>query len=192
MGSKSSKKKADPTKLTEQEVQFLMSHTRYTKDEIIRWHQGFLKDCPKGELDKKQFTNVFKEFYPQGKAEKFSASIFNVFDTDHSGKIDFTEFLVAISTSSSNDVKQKLHLGFKLYDTNNNGSIDKKEMQKLIDAIYDLMGEENRKGDNDPKERVTAIFNKLDKDHSGTLSEAEFVNGCLQDPYLMKLLVPQL
>ena len=33
---------------------------------------------------------VFKEFYPQGKAEKFSASIFNVFDTDHSGKIDFT------------------------------------------------------------------------------------------------------
>lgn len=41
----------------------------------------FQKDCPKGELDKKQFTNVFKEFYPQGKAEKFSASIFNVFDT---------------------------------------------------------------------------------------------------------------
>jgi Ca2+-binding EF-hand superfamily protein len=80
---------------------------------------------------------------------------------DHSGKIDFTEFLVAISTSSSNDVKQKLHLGFKLYDTNNNGSIDKKEMQKLIEAIYDLMGEENRKGDNEPKERVTAIFNKL-------------------------------
>ena len=37
-------------------------------------------------------------------------------------------------------------------------------MQKLIDAIYDLMGEENRKGDNDPKERVTAIFNKLGKD----------------------------
>ena len=36
-------------------------------------------------------------------------------------------------------------------------------MQKLIEAIYDLMGEENRKGDNDPKERVTAIFNKLGK-----------------------------
>ncbi len=37
-------------------------------------------------------------------------------------------------------------------------------MQKLIEAIYDLMGEENRKGDNDPKERVTAIFNKLGQD----------------------------
>lgn len=36
-------------------------------------------------------------------------------------------------------------------------------MLKLIEAIYDLMGEENRKGDNDPKERVTAIFNKLGK-----------------------------
>jgi neurocalcin delta len=192
MGNKAGKKKSDPTKITEQEISFLMTNTRYTRDEILRWHDGFLKDCPKGELDKKQFTNVFKEFYPLGKAEKFSASIFNVFDTDKSGKIDFTEFLVAISTSSSNDVKQKLHLGFKLYDSNNNGSIDKKEMIKLIEAIYDLTGEDNRKGDNDPKSRCTAIFNKLDKDNNGTLSEAEFVLGCLQDPILMKLLVPQL
>lgn len=191
MGAKKSKK-VDPTILTDKDIEFLQKNTRYTKDEILRWHQGFLKDCPKGELDKKQFTNVFKEFYPAGKAEKFSGSIFKVFDTDNSGKIDFTEFLVAISASSSNDVKQKLHMGFKLYDTNNNGQIDKKEMLKLIDAIYDLMGEENRKGDNEPKHRVEAIFNKIDKDHNGTLSEAEFVNGCLSDPVLMKLLVPQL
>ena len=50
--------------------------------------QFLQKDCPKGELDKKQFTNVFKEFYPQGKAEKFSASIFNVFDTGTRTKKD--------------------------------------------------------------------------------------------------------
>ena len=43
------------------------------------------KDCPKGELDKKKFTEVYKEFYPQGKADKFCAQVFNVFDVDHSG-----------------------------------------------------------------------------------------------------------
>lgn len=88
MGSKSSKgKKKDPTVLTEDEIKFLLNNTHYTREEILRWHAGFLKDCPKGELDKKQFTSVFKEFYPAGKAEKFSQQIFNVFDSDHSGKI---------------------------------------------------------------------------------------------------------
>ena len=65
-------------------------------------------------------------------------------------------------------------------------------MLTIITAIYDLRGEENRKGDNDPKNRVEAIFNKLDRDHSGTLDEREFVEGCLSDPVIMKLLVPQI
>jgi hypothetical protein len=30
------------------------------------------------------------------------------------GKIDFVEFLVALSTSTHGDAKQKLHLGFNL------------------------------------------------------------------------------
>lgn len=65
-------------------------------------------------------------------------------------------------------------------------------MITIINAIYDLRGEENRKGDNDPKQRVEAIFNKIDKDHNGTLDEKEFISGCLGDPVIMKLLVPQL
>ena len=63
------------------------------------------------------------------------------------------------------------------YDSDHNGKIDKKEMEKIIDAIFDLLGEEKRKGDNDPKHRVIAIFNKLDRDQNGTLSEQEFVDG---------------
>lgn len=142
-----------------------------------RTHQHFIiyfrlqKDCPKGELDKKQFINVFKEFYPQGKAEKFASQIFNVFDSDKSGKIDFIEYLIAISTTSSGNIRKKLQMGFKLYDTNGNGSIDRKEMHKLIEAIYDLTGEENRKGDNDPKQRVEAIFSKLDINQNGNIGK---------------------
>lgn len=119
---------------------------------------------------------MFKEFYPQGKAEKFAAQIFNVFDADHSGKIDFLEYLIAISTTSSGNIRKKLQMGFKLYDTNGNGSIDKKEMHKLIEAIYDLTGEENRKGDNDPNQRVEAIFNKLDLNQNGTIGRKSFLS----------------
>ena len=71
-----------------------------------------------------------------------------------------------------------------------NGNVDKKEMEKIIEAIYDLVGEEHRKGENSPSERVKKIMNKLDKDRDGYLNEKEFVNGCLEDPVLRNLLAP--
>ena len=143
-------------------------------------------------MDKKKFLQVYKEFFPTGKAETFANEVFKLFDTDHSGKIDFVEFLVAISTSSSGDLRKKLSMAFNLYDTNDNGRIDKKEMIKIITAIYDLYGEKNRKGDNDPKERADAIFRKMDTNYSNTLDEKEFVDGCLNDPILLKFLNPSL
>lgn len=33
--------------------------------------KGFLRDCPNGRLDKKKFIEVYKRFYPQGKADAF-------------------------------------------------------------------------------------------------------------------------
>ena len=71
-----------------------------------------------------------------------------------------------------------------------NGRVDKKEMEKIIEAIYDLLGEEHRKGENSPSERVKVIMQKLDKDQNGYLSEDEFVDGCLADPVLRSLLAP--
>jgi Ca2+-binding EF-hand superfamily protein len=55
--------------------------------------------------------------------------------------------------------------------------LDKKEMESIIEAIYDLMDEDNRKGENAPKERVKQIMKQLDKDQNGVLSQEEFVQG---------------
>ncbi len=66
-----------------------------------------------------------------------------------------------------------------MYDVDRNGTVDKKEMQKIIEAIYDLLGEELRKGENSPSERVKTIMKKLDKDNSGSLSQEEFVEGTI-------------
>ena len=68
-------------------------------------------------------------------------------------------------------------MAFKMYDMDRNGRVDEKEMEKIIEAIYDLLGEEHRKGDNSPSERVKIIMKKLDKDKNGWLSEEEFVEG---------------
>ncbi len=77
-----------------------------------------------------------------------------------------------------------------MYDIDKNGKIDRKEMEKIIEAIYDLLGEENRKGDNSPTKRVHKIMAKLDKDNDGKLSPEEFIDGCLNDEILRHLLAP--
>jgi len=188
MGNKTGKK--DPTKITEEEFQILLACTSFSREEINQWHSGFIKDCPKGKLDKKRFIEVYKVFYPQGKADKFCSHVFKVFDTDSSGEIDFMEFLIAISITAQGDARKKLTLAFKMYDVDKNGKVDKKEMEKIIEAIYDLLGEDQRKGENSPSERVKQIMAKLDKDANGYLSEQEFVDGCIADPKLRGLLAP--
>jgi len=96
-------------------------------------------DCPKGELDKKKFTKVYQEFFPRNRAEKFSSEVFKLFDN---------YLLISFSYS----------FYLKRYDSNQNGRIDKKEMITMLNAIYDLKGIENRKGDNDPKGKLLFSF----------------------------------
>lgn len=52
------------------------------------------KDCPSGKLNKKKFIEVYKQFYPTGKAEKFCEYVFRTFDTDGSGNIGNSTFLI--------------------------------------------------------------------------------------------------
>lgn len=62
---------------------------RKRKDLLI-FHRVFLslqKDCPSGKLNKKKFIEVYKQFYPTGKAEKFCEYVFRTFDTDGSSSI---------------------------------------------------------------------------------------------------------
>lgn len=77
-----------------------------------------------------------------------------------------------------------------MYDFDKNGKVDRKEMEKMIEAIYDLMGEDNRKGENAPSARVKTIMSRLDTDNNGYLNESEFVDGCINDPVLRGLLAP--
>jgi Ca2+-binding EF-hand superfamily protein len=61
MGNKaSSKRKKEPTILTDEDLNLLKLNTQYTEAEIQAWHSGFLKDCPSGKLDKKQFLTVYR------------------------------------------------------------------------------------------------------------------------------------
>lgn len=186
MGCIASKKNG----LSEEDMEFLKSHTRYDEATIKEWYKGFRQDCPNGTLSPTKFVDMYKLFFPSGNAEQFCDHVFRTFDTDKSGTIDFKEFLLAIDVTSAGDPEEKLKWAFRMYDVDGNGVIDIQEMTKIVEAIYEMLGSGSVKPVDTAEERAKTIFAKMDDNNDGSLTETEFLNGCLQDGELAKMLAP--
>ncbi|UJR21833.1 hypothetical protein I4U23_024907 [Adineta vaga] len=194
MGCSSSKKK-----LSKADLQFLEENTEFTREQITDWYEGFILDCPTGELTKKKFIQVYRQFFPNGQAEAFCTHIFRTFDADNSGKIDFKEFLMAINITAKGNPEKKLKWAFKMYDIDSNGSVDRQEMLRIIESIYDLLGAGVIKGasngamsgrdpNDTPESRTAQIFAIMDEDNNGVITEEEFIRGCMSDRVLYQML----
>lgn len=104
-----------------------------------RAHAGFLKDCPSGMLTKEEFQKIYRQFFPFGDPSNFADYVFNVFDSDKSGSIDFKEFICALSVTSRGKMEDKLDWAFQLYDIDGDGKISYEEMLQIVEAIYKMV-----------------------------------------------------
>jgi Ca2+-binding EF-hand superfamily protein len=103
MGNKTSK-------LTDVQVNELEKITHLDGEEIKMWFANFIKESPNGVLDKSEFQNLFKIFFPFGESTRFSDYLFAVFDEDKNGVVDFKEFLLVFSKVSKGSFKEKAKL----------------------------------------------------------------------------------
>ncbi|KAG6809286.1 Neuronal calcium sensor 1 [Tricholoma furcatifolium] len=176
------------SKLTPDELTTLQKNTYFDKKELQQWYKGFRKDCPSGHLNKEEFGRIYKQFFPFGDPGDFADYVFNVFDGDKSGTIDFTEFICALSVTSRGRLEEKLKWAFQLYDIDKDGTITYDEMLQIVQSIYKMTGEMVKlpPDEDTPEKRVDKIFRNMDRDKDARLTFEEFVEGSKQDPTIVQ------
>ncbi|KAG9317581.1 hypothetical protein JVU11DRAFT_1789 [Chiua virens] len=177
------------SKLTPDQLADLQKNTYFDKRELQQWYKGFLKDCPSGQLDKSEFRRIYKQFFPFGDPGEFADYVFNVFDENKNGTIDFKEFICALSVTSRGRLDEKLKWAFQLYDIDKDGFITYDEMLQIVAAIYKMTGQMVKPpADEDtPEKRVHKIFSNMDRDKDAKLTYDEFVEGSKQDPTIVQV-----
>ncbi|KAM8762199.1 guanylyl cyclase-activating protein 2-like [Acanthopagrus schlegelii] len=152
-------------------------------------YKKFVMECPSGLL----FLHEFKRFFgvePTGEASDYAENMFRAFDTNGDNTIDFLEFVAALNLVFRGDLEHKLRWSFKVYDKDNNGFVDRKELRSIIDSIYRLK-KSAKKEDFDSQltvdEVVDRIFQAVDSDGDGHINLEEFIRGAQQDPWVLNM-----
>lgn len=178
------------SKLSKEELKELRSITYFENKELQQWYKGFLRDYPSGQLSRADFRKVYKQFFPFGDPTAFSDLLFNAFDKDQSGALDFKEFITALSISSRGKTDEKLQWAFQLYDMNKDGKISRDEMMQIVTAIHKMAGSMMKlpEDESTPEKRVNKIFALMDVDENGEIDLEEFKKGAQKDRTIVNAL----
>ena len=174
--------------LSEDDIDFIMANTEFEREKIIAWYNEFISKVPDGKLNKEKFVDFFKQLTPgQGYAEQaFCECVFDAFDADSTGFIDFGEFLVAFGIRAKGSLRSKLEWLFDVYDTDNNNRITSWELSRMIRLLMNMKNITNE----DPYDKANKIFAQFDKNNDGKVTKAEFIAVCTKDKYLRDLFSP--
>ena len=80
-------------------------------------HKKFLKDFPDGRLNRKEFADFHKRFFPSGDPSEFAEYFFDAFDSDRNGEINFREFICAFSLTSRGNPDVKLKCAYPSFSS---------------------------------------------------------------------------
>jgi neurocalcin delta len=102
------------------------------------------------------------------------------------GTIDFNEFLLAYIATNTGTNRQKFEYAFEVFDINENDRIERKEAEKILKIICRIIG----LSEADAKMYTETVILSFDTNQDQVLTKEEFINGCLHDSTLGRIVNP--
>uniref|UniRef100_A0A4X2LAY6 Guanylate cyclase activator 1C n=1 Tax=Vombatus ursinus TaxID=29139 RepID=A0A4X2LAY6_VOMUR len=158
------------------------------------WFRRFMTECPSGLQTLHEFKALLGLQGLNQRVNQYVDQLFNVFDKNKDGFIDFLEFIAALNLVIQGKMDQKLKWYFKLYDADGNGSIDRKELLNIFMQVrfshpMESMTFQAINGQNtlNAQEFTNLVFKKIDVNND-ELTLEEFISGLEKDQNLLEMI----
>ena len=119
-----------------------------------------------GKLSMEEVKTGYLEHYGRIMSDEEVEQMFRAVDTDNSGFIDYTEFVVAATNQTALTSQEKLHAAFRMFDKDGSGIISADEIREVL-----CFGGANSLS----AEAVDAIIKQVDENGDGEIQFEEFV-----------------
>jgi len=169
----------------------LVSVTHFSRPELKRLYRAFKAEAPTGLITEETFRTMYSQFFPKGAANgsQYSRYVFNSLVQDQSGPLGFEDIVLVLSDLCRGSADKKLRWAFHIYDIDGDGVISRSELEDVALSINELTGETSTtQQPTDPIVHSSAvrlwvdrIFQKMDLNDDGVISQEEFLSVCLQD-----------
>lgn len=136
------------------------------RDGLAKVFKAFDKNGD-GKLSMQEVKEGYLEHYGKVMSDEEVETMFNAVDTDRSGFIDYSEFVVAAMNENQLTTNEKLQAAFKMFDKDGSGIISPEEIKDVLS-----FGGTNALS----KEAIEAIVKQVDENGDGEISFEEFVD----------------
>ncbi|EGC34984.1 calcium-binding protein [Dictyostelium purpureum] len=172
--------------LKKEEVELLQTSTHFDSRELKTLYKQFRKDSPSGIINRSEFKEIMSQM---GVGDTFLQDLlFNVFDKNKDGTINFQEFVCGLSSLTRGTPEEKIEFAFSLYDLDGSGYITKMEMEKILESMYKLVGTfvtcSGKKFD--LQDLIDQFFDTMDENADGFISLEEYKRGTLKNPDIIQ------
>merc|ERR1711997_315859 len=175
-----------PVRYKPTSVAEMAEETKFSRSEVKFLYRAFKQECPNGIIDEETFKDVYENIFPLGDASKYAHLVFKCIDRGETGGITFGDFMGFLSIMSKGTTEEKIMWSFDFLDLDRNGFIEKQEMLKVLEAVYEMVLPGNNISNSDLIEQADCQFLKMDQDRDGVVSKQEFVHYCYNDSTVLQ------
>ncbi|CAF0929178.1 unnamed protein product [Adineta ricciae] len=164
--------------------------TRMKSSEITNWYNELKSRCSNGKMSKRDMIKCYKELSTcdADKVEHVVNAIYQAFDVDNDGKVDFKEFVIGFLLTTKGTIEEKLDYTFQLYDIDKDGFIDQSEIDVMAKYVMRMLG-----GNGNEFGSIELLKHFISSCHcneQGLITKDSFVRALSKNELLCQLLSP--